>query len=219
MCKLVYSDKYEIAITHPPKKSGILVRVRVEPQYSALPLGEEREYKAIAEDEDRNQITRGIEYYWEITYDDTNGAEINVKEGESLILKSGKNQGTIKLQVTAYQNSKNVSDFAVITVTERRKKTDRKPRAKNVGIPYPEHYHDANEFPLTHCHLNTKGTILHYNTAHPDFKNADAKEPKYRHRYIATLYAKELGRIEAEATSKDYGEMVLEVLSKIDRLW
>lgn len=213
------SGQIEIAITHPPKRAGILVRVRVEPPFSNLPLGGEKKYEAIAEDEDRNPIKKEIKYYWKIAYDDSSGASINNEEGEIVVLKAGKNQGTIKLLVTAIQNDIRVEDFTVVTVIERVKKTDKKSKPKKAGIPYPEHYQDPTEYPLVHCKLNSKGTILFYNTSHPDYINADAKGSKFRQRYIANLYAKELGRIEAEANNKDYGEMILEVLSKIDRLW
>ena len=72
---------------------------------------------------------------------------------------------------------------------------------------------------MRHSYLSKDGTILNCNEGHRDYKNTDAKGPKYRQRYIYTLFAKELAKKEHDLTKKDYGELILDVLSKIDRFW
>jgi len=91
------SEKIQIAITHPPT-IGKLVRVRIEPPVSTINLGEEREFKAIAEDEERNEIVKNVKFTWNILIDETNGAEFNIDYGESGILRTGQNVGTIKVR-------------------------------------------------------------------------------------------------------------------------
>ncbi len=208
----------QIAINHPPHK-GPLTRVKIEPTVLTIPLGEEKEFTAIAEDDERNIIDKGVTFDWDIGIDDTNGATLNINYGESVILSPGINQGTIKLLVTANQQSKRVSDFALITVTEKKIKSERKRKPQSSGLPSLDYYPGAHEFPLRHSYLSNDGTVLNCNEGHPDYKNADANGPKFRQRYIYTLFAKELAKKEHDLNNKDYGELMLEVLSKMDRFW
>ncbi len=209
----------EIAITHP-QRYGKLARVRIEPMFSKLAIDTEKEYRAVAEDEDRNQILKGAKFQWEITYDETIGASLNVDYGESVILSPGRNLGTVKLQVTAYQNGLRATDFAMITVVKKKKRRKKGPKLKDLGLPIPDWYDEPNEWPLRHSYLSTDGTRLNVNEGHPDYKNANATGKKPRQRYIASLYSKELAQKECEATgSTDIGEKMLDVLSKVERFW
>ena len=212
------SAEMEIAVIHPATTSGKLARVKIEPMFSKLPLGSEKEYKAVAEDEDRNPITKGVTFQWAVPFDETSGAKLNNDYGESVILTPGRNQGTIKLEVTAYKGGLSATDFAMVTVVE--KKPGKPPKPKGLNLPILDPYSDPYEFPLTHSHLSKDGSRLKVNEGHPNYKNAVAKGKKQRQRYIANLYAKELAAKECEATgSADFGEKMLDVLSKIDRFW
>ncbi len=214
-----FSENIETVITHPPANAGMLSRVKIEPPFSKLSLGDEKEYKAIAEDGDGNVILKNIEFDWVIVNDDTSGAKLNVNHGESVLLHSGKNLGEIKLQVTAYQNGRMAKDSALVIVVEKIKKKGRKPRPKNLGLPTPQDWNEL-EYPIRHSHLSDDGTILYYHTPHQDYKNAKAKGENLRQKYIIQLYAKELAIKECESTgSKDVGEKMLEVLSKIENHW
>lgn len=214
------TSKIEIAITYPKPMGGKLTSVKIEPMFCKVAVGSEKDFKAIAEDEDRNIINRGITYFWSIPIDETVGASLNVNEGETVILKSGNNQGAIKLQVIASQNGNRATDFAMITVIEKEKKRGKKPKPKDSGLPTLDYYNEPNEFPLRHSYLIPDGTKMYYNEGHPDYKQAFAAGPKYRQKYIAYLYAKELAKKECEATgSADLGEKILDVLSKIERFW
>ena len=122
----ILSKKIEIAITYSKSIWGKLARVKIEPMFSKIPLGSEKGFKAIAEDEDRNIIVKGVEFSWSIPYDETNGASLSSNDGESVILIPGKNQGAIKLYVIAYQNGNKATDYAMITVTEKEKKKRKK---------------------------------------------------------------------------------------------
>jgi len=210
----------KVAITLP-HKVGPLARVKIEPTVVTLPLGEEKEFRAIAEDDEHNIITdKSVKYSWSILVDETSGATLNNNYSESVILTSGKNQGTIKIQVTASQWSQQAIDNAWITVVERRKKTERKPpKPKGSGLPILAYEKGLEGFDIIHSKLSDDGSILYCYDNHPDYINAKARGKKYRQRYVATLYAKELAKKEHEATSKDYGELLLDVLSKIDRFW
>ncbi len=112
----ILNAKIEIAITHPPSPSGKLARVKIEPMRWKLPLGEEREYKAIAKDEDRNPITKGVTFQWSIVYDESLGAKLNINQGESVILTPGRSKGSINLQVTAYQNGRSAKDLGPVYI-------------------------------------------------------------------------------------------------------
>ena len=214
-----FSEQIEAVITHPAKRSGTLARVRIEPPFSKLPLGEEKEYKAVAEDEDRYPILKNVEYRWQIIRDETSGATLNVDRGESVILRSGKNLGDIKLQVAAYQNGKIAKDSTLIIVVEKSKKRGRKPRPKNLGLPTPDYFNEPEAFP-SHSHLKDDGTVLYIHDLHPDYKNAKKKGEKQRQKYIIQLYAKELAIKECATTGSPYiGEKMLDVLAKIENHW
>ncbi|MHA2135330.1 MAG: hypothetical protein ACW99J_15830 [Candidatus Thorarchaeota archaeon] len=213
-------SKMEIVITYPPGKSGKLARVKIDPMFSKLPLGSEKEYKAMPEDEDRNTILKGVTFQWSIAFDETGGAKLNIDYGESVILSPGRNLGTIRLQVTAYQDGRSESDFAMVTVVKKRKKAGRPKKPRGLDLPVPDPYNDPNEFPLRHSYLSLDGTLLNVNEGHPDCRNAQSMGKRRYQRYVANLYAKELAQKECEATgSTDLGEKMLDVLSKIDRFW
>ncbi len=214
------TSKIEIAITYPKPMGGKLTVVKIEPMFCKIAVGSEKGFKAVAEDEDRNIITRGVTYYWSVPIDETTGASFNVNEGEYVILKSGNNQGAVKLQVIATQNGNKATDFAMITVVEKEKKRGKKPKPKDTGLPTPDWYSGADEFPLRHSYLTKDGMKLYINDGHPDYKQASIAGPTRRQKYIAYLYAKELAKKECEVTgSTDIGEKILDVLSKIDRFW
>ena len=217
--EIALNEQIEAVIMHPPNRNGQLARVRIEPPFSKLPLGEEKEYRAIAEDEDRNPILKKINFYWEIVRDETSGAKLNVESGESVILRSGINLGEIKLQVTAVQNGKSIVDSTLIIVVEKTKKKGRKPRPKNLGLPTLDYYNEPEAFPM-HSHLSDDGSVLFVHELHPDYRNAKEKGEKQRQKYIIQLYAKELAIKECDATSSTLiGEKMLDVLAKIENHW
>lgn len=211
--------KIEIVITHPPANAGRLSRVRIEPLFSTLEIGKEKEYLAIAEDDERNPITKNIRFHWVIAYDESKGAKISNDQGESIILTTGNNLGPIKLQVTAYQDNLSRTDYAIITVIEKLRKKGRKIKLKNTGLPTPDYITDSNAFPPWHSKLKIEENVLLINDGHIDYVNADSKGGRYRLRYIALLYAKELAKMEYESNKmNELGEVMLDVLSKLDRL-
>ena len=207
----------EVVVTHPLKRNGKLVRVKIEPTISTLEIEKDKIYKAIALDHKGDPID-GVSFSWEILFDNTEKATIEEKRNGSTVLKAGKNPGIIKLGVKAYKNGKTVSDFAVIQVVEKKRPSDRSKR-KNIGLPIPEPIADSTSFPMWHSRLKNNGEKLEYNIAHPDYKALE-KDEKRRQKYIANLYAKELAIKECEKTgTKDVGEKMLEVLSKIEKYW
>jgi hypothetical protein len=216
----------EIAITHPVGPSGKLARVWIDPTFSKLPLDSEKEYRAFAEDKDRIPILKGVEYEWSIPYDESGGAKLNIDYGESVVLSPGRNPGTIKLQATAYWNGLSETDFAVITVVERKGRPGRPRKPKGLHLPTIDWYDAPNEVPLKHSYLSKDGTRIRINEGHPDYKIASMQGKSerirnmQRRRYIVNLYAKELTEKECEETgSTDFGEKMLDVLCKIDRFW
>ncbi len=211
--------KIEIVITHPPVYAGKLTRVRIEPQFLKLEINNEREFLAVAEDADRNPITKNIRFYWIIAYDESKGAKISNDQGESVILTAGNNLGPIKLQVTAYQDNINKTDYAIITVIEKIKKKGRKPKLKNTGLPFLTHETDKTGFPEWHSRLKIEENILVINDGHIDYINAKMRGERYRLRYVAYCYAKELAYKEHESNqTTEFGEVMLDILSKLDRL-
>ncbi|KYK34922.1 MAG: hypothetical protein AYK22_04530 [Thermoplasmatales archaeon SG8-52-3] len=72
---------------------------------------------------------------------------------------------------------------------------------------------------MSHCKLSKDGIYLYCYENHPDYKKAQAKGSTQKTRYIANLYAKELAKKHALETRQDFGEVFLDILSKMDRMW
>lgn len=212
----VCDGKIDVLITYPIK-SGKLHRIRIKPPYVFIPMNEEKMFNVVAEDKEGNEISKNVSYYWKIIEDETGKASLETNEGENVILKVGDNVGSIKLQVIAEQDGKRVEDYALINVTEITKKSKGKPKTKDAGLPI---LHFDSELPspnMLHSKLSSNGIHLHCYENHPDYKKAKAKSSKYHTRYIANLYAKELAKQEQAITGQDYGELFLDILSKMDR--
>jgi len=213
------SCKIDIVITHP-LRVGRLFRVKAIPGFITIPINQQREIRAVAEDKEGNQIGKGVKYFWEIVYDESKGSQLSWSTGDSVIFTPGKELGQVKVRVEAKQGNILKEDFVIISVVDATEKRRRRRRLKNIGLPQPDDYNDPTEFPLRHSYLTPDGKFLRYNTAHPDYKAVE-KDEKKRQRYIANLMAKELALKECKETGnlENFGEKFLDILSKIDKYW
>jgi len=213
------SCKIDIVITHPIR-AGPLFRVKAIPGFLTVPLNRQREIRAVAEDKDGNQIIKHVKFEWAILYDESGDSELNWPTGDSVIFKPGKEVGQVKLGLKAQQYNITKEDFVIISVIPEEKPKKIRPK-KNLGLPQPQDYNDPTEFPLRHSYLTKDGKFLRYNTAHPDYKDADRIGEKRRQRYIANLMAKELAYQDCKATGQmeNFGEKFLDIISKIDKHW
>ncbi len=199
----------------PPVQYGPLYKAKIMPGVATVSAGRQKEFHAIAEDADGNAITSGISSFWEVTSDNSDGAEINKKHGDAIIFTAGKRVGQVVINLKIVQGNILKEDFAIINVTEPKEK--RYTKIKNSGLPALQSYNDENEYPIKHSWLDTDKKILYYNQSHRDYKDIKNDEKK-RQRYIANLYAKELTLIEYKDRDVNlYGERLVEVLSALDR--
>jgi hypothetical protein len=210
------SCQIEVAIIHPIK-CGPLYRVKIMPGIANIPIGRHREFRAISEDSNGNAISKRVKYYWQIVYDNSEGAKINKDWGETILLTAGKRIGQIKLHLRAQQGKIVKEDFALIDVKDLKKKG--RGRKKKIGLPPPRADFDEVTIPKWHSRLDEKEKVLLYNEAHRNYKEVKDNETK-RQRYIANLYAKELALIDSKDKGVEHlSERFVEVLSRLDKHW
>jgi len=166
--------------------AGPLFAVRVSPQSSVVPVGQARNYRAVARDRSRHVVEHNLAFHWQIGEGE---GELDNVNAEIVTFVAPEQPGLTRINVTVTQDSTVCEGDALVTVTDSLLPEAKQPAAQQHGLPGYTFQKAPGE--LWRSKFDTQQNVIVVNNGHRDFVYA-SKSRALKLRYICRLFAKEM---------------------------
>jgi hypothetical protein len=175
----------------PPQKvffefPGPLFSVRISPASSVIPVGGNRNLRALARDRSNRLVEKDVVFRWELLQGD---GHLQNADGEIATFEAPAEPGLATIRLTAKQAEVECSAEALVTVTDSLLPQTQLQEGTKQGIPSYTFQKAPGE--LWRSRYRPEQNVVVINNGHRDFVFASRSKP-LKLRYICRLFAKEL---------------------------
>lgn len=166
--------------------AGPLFSVRVLPGSCAMPVNEERQFKAAPRDKSRRRVERDVTFAWRIV----EGEGLLIADtGPKITFVAPHEPGLTRIEVTATQDDVTCAGEALVTITDSLVHVPKGGADTKRGLPGYTYRGAPGE--LWRSRYDEETNLIVINNGHRDFVFASRRRAR-KVRYICRLFAKEL---------------------------
>ncbi len=166
--------------------AGPLYSVRIAPASSVVPVGQQRSYRAVARDRNRQLIESELTFAWSIS---EGSGSLDRSDSEIVSFTAPAEPGLTRLNVAVSQGLVSCEAETLITITDSLLPSLKQSGRMQQGLPGYTYHKAPGE--LWRSRYDAEQNVVVINNGHRDFVYA-SRSKALKRRYLTRLFAKEL---------------------------